>query len=249
VSRVGLGTGMRGWLRQSNHTRMGPERFDKLVRHCYEGGVRLFDMADLYGTHPHFARAAKGLPRDSYTIITKLWLNRGGLPERKRPPADESVKRFLRELGTDYIDVVLMHCQTRPDWPTRQSDHMSRLAKLKEQGVIRAHGVSIHSIPALKTAAKEPWVDSVNTRINPFGVKMDGPPDQVVPVLKRIHAAGKGVVGMKIIGEGRFRNDEARKDASVKYALTVGCVSACVVGCETPAELDDLAARARKVTA
>ena len=248
VTRVGIGTGMRGWLRRSNHTRMGEERFDALIKHAFGQGVRLFDLADLYGTHPHFARAMKGVPRGQYAIITKVWLQSRGLPEKERPPADETVKRFLKELQTDYIDVVLLHAQSAADWTTQQQDNMNRLAKLKKQGVIRAHGASIHSLPALQAAAKETWVDSVNTRINPFGVKMDAPADQVVPVLHDLHAAGKGVVGMKIIGEGKFRDDDAKRDASVKLALELPCVHTMVVGCETPAEVDDLAARCRKVT-
>jgi len=247
VSRVGLGTGMKGWLRRSNHTRMGEARFDALVAHCYDQGVRLFDMADLYGTHTHFARAIKKYPRESYTIISKVWVHPRGLPEEERPVADVSVERFLKELGMDYIDIVLLHCQTKADWTTALRPHMDALAKLKEQGKIRAHGASIHSIPALELCATEPWVESVNTRINPYGAYMDGPPNQVVPVLKKIHAAGKGVVGMKIIGQGSFRDDEAKKDKSVDFALNLGCVDAMVVGCETPEEVDDLAARVRKV--
>ena len=247
VSRVGLGTGMRGWLRRSNHTRMGAAKFDALVKHCFGQGVRLFDMADLYGTHPHFARAMKGVPRDKYVIITKIWLNRGGLPERERPLADVTVKRFLKELQTDYIDVVLLHCQTHPEWPKLQRRHLDALAKLKEQGLIRAHGASIHSLAALEAAAKEPWVDSINTRINPYGVKMDGPPEKVVPVLKAAHAAGKGIVAMKIIGEGKFRHDDDKRDKSVAFALKLDCVDTMVVGCETPQEAGDLAARVRRV--
>jgi hypothetical protein len=78
-------------------------------------------------------------------------------------------------------------------------------------------------------------------------MSMDGPPETVSAVLKEIHDAGKGVVGMKIMGEGRLRNDDERRDASVRYALTLGCVDVLNVGCETPAEVDDLAARVRRV--
>jgi len=247
VSRVGLGTGMRGGRRQSNQTRLGEKRFDALVRHCYDQGVRLFDLADTYGSHTHLARAMKRVPREEYVIITKVWLHRGGLPERERPAADLTVKRFLKELQTDYIDVVLLHCQRRSNWPAIRRRNMDLLAKLKEQGLIRAHGVSVHSLAALEAAAREPWVDSVNARINPYGVAMDGPPQKVVPVLKRIHQAGKGVVGMKIIGEGRFRNSDEKRDRSVSFALGLGCVDAMVVGFESPREVDDLAARVRKV--
>ena len=150
-------------------------------------------------------------------------------------------------MKTDYIDLVLLHCVVSPKWPAELRQQMDLLAKLKEKGVIRAHGVSCHSLEALAACATEPWVDSVHTRINPYGVKMDGPADQVVPVLKKIHAAGKGVVGMKIIGEGEFRNSEEKRDASVKFVLGLGCVDVLNVGCENIGEVNDLAARVKRV--
>ena len=98
-----------------------------------------------------------------------------------------------------------------------------------------------------ETAAGEPWVESVHARINPYGMSMDGLPGTGVPVLKIIHAAGKGVVGMKLIGEGRLRHDDARRDASVKFVLGLGCVDILNVGFEKVSEIDDFAARVRKV--
>jgi hypothetical protein len=125
---------------------------------------------------------------------------------------------------------------------------MDILAKLKQKGVIRAHGVSCHSIPALEAAAAEPWVDSVHARINPYGARMDGPVDTVVAALKKISAAGKGVVGMKIIGEGAFRNDDEKRDESVKFSLKLGCVNVLNVGFEKTEEIDDFTTRVRKVS-
>jgi aryl-alcohol dehydrogenase-like predicted oxidoreductase len=247
VTRLSFGTGMRGGNRESNQTRLGRAGFESLIRESYDRGVRLFDLADLYGTHPYVIPALREIPRDSYQIITKIWWREGGLPEKERPDADVCVGRFLRELRTDYIDVVLLHCVTSGKWPQELRKQMDILSDFKSKGVIRAHGVSCHSLEALEAAATEPWVDSVNTRINPYGVKMDGPPDKVVPVLQKLHAAGKGVVGMKIIGEGEFRNSEEKRDASVKFALQLGCVDVLNVGFESVAELDDLAARVRRV--
>jgi len=248
TSRLGLGTGMRGWRRASNHTRLGKEAFAALIRGAYERGVRLFDLADLYGSHPYMAAALEGIPRDRYQLITKIWWRPDdGLPEKERPDADVCVQRFLRELQTDYLDLVLLHCVTSGKWPEELSRQMELLAKLKQRGTIRAHGVSCHSLEALEAAAREPWVDSVNARINPYGVKMDGPPEKVVPVLQKLHAAGKAVVGMKIIGEGQFRDSDEKRDASVKFALQLGCVDVLNVGCESLGEIDDLAARVRRV--
>lgn len=247
VSRFCLGTGMRGGMRQSNHTRMGSLKLERLIRESYDRGTRMFDLADLYGTHPYVIPALRGIPRDRFQIVTKIWWSGGGIPEPVRPDADTCVARFLKELQTDYIDLVLLHCVTAATWPADLRRQMDLLSERKQKGHVRALGVSCHSLAALEAAAGEPWVESVHARINPFGMSMDGPPERVVPVLQRIHAAGKGVVGMKIMGEGRLRNDDERRDASVRYALTLGCVDVLNVGCESIAEVDDLAARVRRV--
>src|SRR6266481_1278589 len=201
MSRLCMGTGVRGGQRQSNQTRMGKERFETLIRDAYERGVRVFDLADLYGTHPYLIPALKKVPRQDFKIISKIWWRSGGIPEKERPDADVVVERFLKELNTDYLDLVLLHCVESGKWPEELSKQMELLANLKKKGTIRAHGVSCHTLAALDAAATEPWVDSVHARINPYGTKMDGPPEKVVPILEKIHRAGKGVVGMKLIGE------------------------------------------------
>jgi aryl-alcohol dehydrogenase-like predicted oxidoreductase len=247
MSRVVLGTGVKGGNRESNQTRMGKEKFEGLIKGAYERGVRWFDLADLYGTHPYLLPALKDIPRADYGIITKIWFRPGGIPEPERPDADVVVSRFLKELGTDYIDMVLLHCVVSPKWPDELSRQMEILAKYKQKGLIRAHGVSCHSLEALEAAATEPWVDSVHARINPYGMSMDKPYEKVPGVLKKIHDAGKGVVGMKIIGEGQLRNDEEKRDESVRYVLGLGCVDVLNVGFEKLEEVDDFAVRVRKV--
>jgi len=142
---------------------------------------------------------------------------------------------------------VLLHCVTSGNWPDEQRRQMDLLSKFKQKGIIRALGVSCHSLSALEAAANEPWGESVHARINPYGTWMDGHPTEVVPVLKKIHDAGKGVVGMKIIGEGRLRDDEARRDASARFVLGLGCVDVLNIGFEKVEEIDDFAARVRKV--
>jgi predicted aldo/keto reductase-like oxidoreductase len=245
--RLCMGTGVRGGNRQSNHTRMGKEKFEQLIKDAYERGVRLYDLADMYGTHPFVLPALQKIPRKDFGIITKIWFRPGGIPEKERPDADVVVERFLKELKTDYIDLLLLHCVVSPKWPEECQRQMEILAKLKQKGVIRGHGVSCHSLEALEAAASEPWVDSVHARINHTGAKMDGPPEKVAPVLEKLCAAGKGVVGMKLIGEGDFRNSGENRDASVKYVLGLGCVNILNVGFEKTAEIDDFAERVRKV--
>ena len=252
VSRVGIGTGMRGGQRQSNHTRMGQEKFDALAQGCYERGIRLFDVADLYGTHPFLAGALKKMRREDYVISSKIWFRSGGIPEPERPSPDIVVERFLRELKTDYVDLILFHCVTSDQWPEELGEKMNVLEKLKKKGLVRAHGVSCHSLGALQACVSESWVDSVHVRLNPFAVKMDVKTVEEIPkveaVLKAMRMQGKAVIGMKIIGEGTFRNSDAKRDESIKYALESGCMDAMVVGFEKVGEIDDFAARVCKVS-
>lgn len=243
VSRVGMGFGMRAWNRQSNLSRRGLDHAERVIRHAYESGIRFFDHADLYGSHQFFARALQGKPRDSYVVCTKIWFHPQGLPEADRPNADVAVKRFLKELNTDYIDLVQIHCMMWPDWPQRMSRQMELLEDLKQKGLIRAHGVSIHGFSALEAVVGQQWVDVVHVRINPFGEKMDAAADQVVPVVRKIHDSGTGVIGMKIVGEGAFSGDKAKLDQSIRFVLGLGCVDTMIVGFETMDDVDDFLAR------
>jgi aryl-alcohol dehydrogenase-like predicted oxidoreductase len=247
VSLVGAGTGMSGGNRQSNQTRLGAEKFEALLKYAYERGIRFFDCADLYGTHPFVARALKGIPREKYAISTKIWVHAGGIPDKERPDADVVIDRFRKELDTDYIDLVLIHCMSNADWCDRQKRQMEIMAGLKQKGIIRAHGVSVHSLAALKACAVSPWVDSVHVRVNAYGDAMDDrDPAVVAAVLKQLRDAGKGVVGMKLVGEGRYRNDPEKRDRSIAYVMGLGSVSAMVVGFEKPEEIDDFARRVEK---
>ncbi|NQU24739.1 MAG: aldo/keto reductase [Candidatus Nealsonbacteria bacterium] len=246
--RISCGTGMGGGGRQTNQTRLGKEKFEALLNYAYDHGIRQFDMADMYGTHPYVGRVLEGKPRDKVQLVSKIWTRRGGLPEPERPLADVLVKRFLKELQTDYIDVLQIHCMTDADWNEKERRQMDAMEKLKEQGLIRAHGVSVHSLEALKTAAKESWVDVVHARINPFGhrtdVGADEIVDKVVPVLEQIHAAGKGIIGMKLIGEGKF--DPQQRKAALKFVMELGSVDCMTIGFEQTAQIDEFLANVRQ---
>jgi aryl-alcohol dehydrogenase-like predicted oxidoreductase len=246
-SRICFGTGTKGWLRQSNQTRLGKERFVALLRAAYERGVRMFDLADLYGTHQYVSEALGAYDRQDYVLATKIWWRPGGLAEKERPNANVMVERFLRELQMEYIDVVLLHCVESGNWPSELSEQMQILAQLKRKGLIRAHGISCHSLAALEAALDERWTEVVFARINPYGVKMDAQPGQVAELLHKLHKVGAGVVGIKIMGEGDFRDSDEKRDRSVEYVLGLGCVDVLNVGFEKVDEIDDLAVRIGKV--
>jgi len=235
---LGMGTGYSGYNRSSNITRAGVA--EAVIRSAYEKGIRFFDCADAYGTHPYTREALKAYPRESYVICTKIWTQRGGIPEPERPEAAAVVDRFRKELNTDYIDLVQIHLMTTGTWTEEQKKYMDDLETLKARKIIKAHGVSVHSLEALKVAASSPWVDVVHVRINPFGESMDSrDPAVVTPVIKKIHDAGKGVIGMKLIGNGNFRNDSEKINASIKFAMELGTVDLIIVGFERPEQIDD----------
>lgn len=243
---LGMGTGFSGYNRSSNITRNGVA--ESVIRSAYEKGIRFFDCADSYGTHPFTAAALKGVDRQSYTIGTKMWVNEGGIPEKERPEAAIVVDRFRKELNTDYIDLVQLHCMTNGEWTDQHKRFMDGLETLKAKKIIRAHGVSVHSFDALKIASESPWVDVIHVRINPFGVNMDSKdPNEIVPVIEKFHKSGKGVIGMKLIGNGSFKNDSGKVDASLKYVLGLGTVDMIIVGFEQPEQIDNYLGRMKNV--
>jgi len=243
VSRVGFGTGMQGGRHSSNQVRLGKEKFEALLKKSYDRGCRLFDSADMYGSHPYIVSALKGIPRENYTIVSKLLIWNPPEEEKEKPLI--TIDRFLKELNTDYIDLLLLHCMMPPDWNKTLKPYMDGMSEAKSKGKVRALGVSCHSIDALNTAAAEPWVESVHARINATGTDMDGSPDEVVPILRKIHDAGKGVVGMKLIGQGEFRDDRKLREQSADFVLNLGCVNAMVVGFESLDEIKDYEAIVR----
>lgn len=242
LSRVGQGTGVHGGRRQSDQTRMGFEKLVNLFHHAYDRGITFFDLADLYGTHLYFREALRTLPRDKVTILSKLWWRYDGpesgtrLPHRKQD-VRTAVERFLHELNTDRIDILLLHCMKTGKWDGELQLYMEELASAKDKGQVRAVGVSCHDYGALKTAATCPWVDVVLARINPKGVKMDGTPEEITAVLREMKANGKAVLGMKIFGEGKLSGE---KEDCIKFAQGLGVLDAMTIGFHEPQQIDDV---------
>ena len=236
VSLVGMGTGSVGSEQSSNQLRLGLKEFTRVVRHALDHGVTLFDVADQYGSHVFLREALKGVPRDKYQIQTKTHA-------RDERIAKSHLERYRLELGVEYIDIMLLHCMTEGDWVAKHTGAMNYLRKAKEQGMIRTHGTSCHGMTSLRTIAKEPFVEVDLARINPFGLQMDDQnPDEVASQLQEMHDAGKGVVGMKILGEGQIKTPE-KIDQSLSFVLGLGTVDAFIVGFESTDQVDDLLKR------
>src|SRR5580693_6214253 len=236
TSRLAMGTGTVGSGHHSHQTALGIDGLSRLLLNGYDQGLRFFDSADSYGSHPHVAEALRHVPRDKVTVLTKTWA-------RDAASARADLDRFRRELGTEHLDICLMHCLTEPDWTERYKGVMEVLSEAKEKGIIRAHGCSCHSIEALRAAAKSPWVEVDLVRMNPIGSFMDADPDTVAGVIREMRAAGKGIIGMKILGQGDLRG---RQDEALKHALSMGLLDAFTIGAENKAEQMDLIQRIGK---
>lgn len=231
VSRLAMGTGTSGSGGSSNQTRkLGLQGMADLFKAAYDQGVTFWDSADQYGSHPHLKLALKSVPREKVAILTKTHAS-----TEKEMHAD--LDRFRRELGTDYIDVLLLHCMLDDNWPDRKKGAMAVISEAREKGIVKTHGVSCHTLAALKTAARTPWVQVDLARINPAGVAMDADPATVLALLEQMKAAGKGIIGMKILGAGKLRN---RADECLQYALAQKVVDCFTIGSESRAEMEDL---------
>jgi aryl-alcohol dehydrogenase-like predicted oxidoreductase len=230
TSRLAMGTGTVGSGHHSHQTALGVDGLSALLLNGYEHGLTFFDSADAYGSHPHVAEALKHVPRDKVTVLTKTWA-------RDPQSARTDIDRFRKELGTDYLDICLMHCLTEGDWTERYRGVMDVFTDAKEKGIIRAHGCSCHSIEALRAAAKSSWVDVDLVRMNPVGAHMDADLETVISVVREMKAAGKGIIGMKILGQGAMRT---RQDEALRFALSLGLLDAFTIGAESKDEQEDL---------
>jgi len=228
-SLLGMGTGTKAWNGSSAQNRQGRKAFVSLIEHAYASGVTYFDMADMYGAHDYMKAALKNtVQREDVMLLTKT-------VSREPSLIRADIERFRRELDTPYMDICLLHCMTDGEWTNTLQGCMDELSEAKAKGYIRAHGVSCHNLDAMKRAAESPWVDVMLSRINPFGVKMDGTPEEVAAVLQTAHENGKGNLGMKIAGEGETAD---RIPESLKFVLGLGCVDAMTIGVLDPKEVD-----------
>ena len=225
---VGLGTGTRSGREQRA---LGREGFTRMVRHAHDRGIRFIDTADVYKTHPFVRDALKQLPRDEFFTQTKV-------SSRDPQGAKADIERFRQEMDTDYIDSLLIHYMTKKGWQADMRPVMDVLHEAKEKQRVRAVGVSCHGWDPLVDSVEGDWVDTHLVRINPFEAMMDGKHEDVAAQMKKMHAKGRGIIGMKIFGETGFDSAEKRLE-SLQYVLGLGCVHAFTIGFTSTAQIDE----------
>jgi 1-deoxyxylulose-5-phosphate synthase len=238
VTRLAFGTGTFSGRTQRE---LGQDQFTRLVRHAYDQGIRFFETSETYGEmHTMLGVALKGIPRDSYKLMSKVTTREGVNPQEK---IDE-----LRKLAnTEYFDIMLMHYQHVADWPTATVRWQDGIQEAKSKKVVVGYGASVHGLPALRQFPGNKWLEIAMIRMNHKGTKMDaedyntsgsGNVSEVVTHMKQVRADGMGVISMKLIGEGAFTNREDRR-AAMKFAFRNAGVDCVTVGYKSTAEIDE----------
>ena len=233
-SRLAMGTGTSGFRGASNQTRkLGVQGLTDLYRFGADNGLTFWDTADAYGSHPHLRNALQHIPREQVVIMTKS-------TSKTAKGMRDDIERFRRELDTDYIDLLLLHAVREEDWPVQRRGAMDVIDEYRQKGIVKSRGISCHSLPALRQVHKQEFIDVDLARVNAIGARMDADPATVIEELCKIKAAGKGVIGMKILGEGVLRN---RVGEALQHALALDCIDCFTIGAENRSELADLIRR------
>jgi aryl-alcohol dehydrogenase-like predicted oxidoreductase len=220
VSVLAIGTGTHGWNHVSDQTRRGTDWLIRHFRNGYDMGVNFWDLADQYGSHHCAREALKHIERENVVINTKT-------TARDYQTCSEAIERFLKELNTDYLDIVLLHGKDSSVWNTEYKGAMDALNDAKEKGLVKAVGISSHKLDGMKTASSEPWVDIMLVTLNYSSVRMGTSQDEVVPVLQKAHACGKGIYAMKVLGCGALTSDPEK---AIRYIMELDCIHAMTIG-------------------
>jgi 1-deoxyxylulose-5-phosphate synthase len=239
VTRLAFGTGTRGGSVQRT---LGQDEFTRLVRYAYDRGIRFFETAESYSTMPHMLGVAlKGLPRDSYRLMTKIRSVQSSVPLQDR------IDTMRRDMNTEYFDILLLHCVRQHGWADEFHAMRDTFSENKRKGAILAHGASVHGLLPLRDFPGNPWLDVALMRVNHDGAKMDnlrgegsekGDVKEVTGHIRTVRAQGTGVIGMKLVGEGTFTN-AADREASLQFVMKLGTVDAVTIGYKNTAEIDE----------
>lgn len=238
VTRLAFGTGTYSGRTQRE---LGQDEFTRLVRYAYDKGIRFFETAESYGEmHKMLGVALKGIPRDSYRLMTKMTTREGVNPQEK-------IDELRRLANTDYFDVALLHYQHVATWPKDTVRWQDGVLEAKHKQALIGHGASVHGLPALRQFPGNKWLEIAMIRVNHNGTKMDaeeyntrglGNVNEVLAHTRKVHSEGMGVISMKLVGEGAFTKREDRQ-AAMRFAFRNAGVDCVTVGYKNTAEIDE----------
>jgi aryl-alcohol dehydrogenase-like predicted oxidoreductase len=213
------------------------------VRYAYDRGIRFFETAEAYQTPGMLGEALKGLPRDSYHLMSKVTTPHQGVDLQAK---FDELRRISR---TEYFDIMLLHWQHTADWPETTKRWQDGILEAQQRKIIRTHGASVHGLPALRQMPGNTWLDVGLIRINHNGARMDGPtyedanyPDNVSEVVDHIHKLkkeGLGAIGMKLCGGGQFEHSHDDRVKAMRFAFQNAGVDCATVGFKSTQEIDE----------
>jgi aryl-alcohol dehydrogenase-like predicted oxidoreductase len=237
VTRLAFGTGTgSGQVQRA----LGQKEFTRQVRYAHERGIRFFETAESYDDmHRMLGIALRGVPRESYQLMSKVTTTPGVNPQQK-------IDELRRQAQTEYFDIMLLHWQHSATWPVDTMQWQDGIDEAQLKKAVLSRGASVHGLPALRQVPGDSWLDVAMIRMNHKGVRMDaedyatdglGNVPEVVPRVQQARAKGMGVISMKLVGEGVFNKEDRQK--AMRFAFKNAGVDSVTVGYKSTQEIDE----------
>lgn len=200
-----------------------------LINYAHEKGINFLDTAEIYDNYEYIKEALKGIKREEYVIATKSYAY-------TKEMAEESLRLALDRIGTDYIDIFLLHEQESIHTVRGHFEAVEYFLRAKEQGLIRAFGISTHRVSGAIAAKEMPEIEIVHPIVNQYGIGIhDGSIEDMLNVLKDINGMGKGIYAMKPLGGGHLIKNV---EESLKFVKNIPYLNSIAIGMQSTEEID-----------
>jgi aryl-alcohol dehydrogenase-like predicted oxidoreductase/NAD-dependent dihydropyrimidine dehydrogenase PreA subunit len=204
------------------------EQAAALIRYALQRGITFLDTAVGYYNHDQVAAGKRGF-EGKVVIATKIY--RTGYDE-----AWMDIENSLRELEVGCIDILHLHAARDLQPFETRAGALRALLEAKRRGLVRAVGVSTHSVGVVRAAAERDEIDIVFPIINRAGLGIvDGTPQQMLAAIDQAHAAGKGIYAMKALAGGNLADE---REQALDFVAKQGGIDCCAVGMSSEAEVD-----------
>ncbi len=206
---------------------LNPKEGQFLLEFAMDQGVTFFDTAELYDSYAFF-HAIEASKKQRMVIASKSYA----------VEYDEMMKAIdegLKSIDRDYFDIFKLHEQESALTLKGHQGALKALIKAKEQGKIRAIGISTHSVLFCKQLLLHPEFDIIHPLFNYAGHGyLYGTVKEQELYLKQLYTAGFGVYVMKPYGGGRFSRDFQH---ALNYVMSFPYKHAIAIGMKNKAEV------------
>lgn len=222
VSRLCFGSLTLGPLQKN----LGLSEGIGLIEEAIDYGVNFIDTADLYDTYDYIKGALKKAPDMIVSSKSYAYDNK---------TAEETLNRALKAIDRDYIDFFLLHEQEGPLTLKGHWEAIEYLIRAKEEGKVRAIGISTHHIEGVKAASSLAEMDIIHPIINykGFGI-VDGSLSEMEKAIEEAHKRGKGIYAMKALGGGHLIRD---MNLAMDYILSLPYLDSIAIGMQRSEEI------------